>query len=134
MKLVDIFWNRIPHSLARDSDGRYYYVDRLAGQDQSYGYRGFRVFVGMRGQMKRMKMKNVVSDPSGEIFITTKGKLKLILENKGNIKDSKVFWVSGKETTELTKVDVGLIKTRVMIYRQLGVYLGQPLHLPCDDL
>jgi hypothetical protein len=134
-RFYDVFWQRVPHALARDSDGRYYYVDRLRGKDETTkALRGFRVFMGMRGKMKQLRMKNVVSDVMGEIFITQKGRLKLILDKGPGKEKSSATWISGEKKRELTRVPVNEYRTRVMIYRELGVYLGQRLQKPCDDL
>lgn len=132
----NIFWQRVPHALARDTRGRYYYVDRLArsGDDPAEPLRGFRVFMGMRGKMKQLRMKNVVSDVAGEVFITPKGRLRLILESKNDESKNRAVWITGKRQRQLTRVPVSHLRTRVMIYRELGVYLGQALHRPCDDL
>ena len=78
--------------------------------------------------MKRARMKNVVNDPSGQIFITNKGRLRLITGKAAT-------WLLGKrKKVKLTRVSLRTTATTVMIYKQLGVYLGRPLHRPCDDL
>jgi len=138
-KVYDLYWTRKPHALARDDDGNYYYVDRLRSPGHTVrGYRGFRIFVGPRGKLKQVKMKNVISDVRGEIFITKKGKLRLILTNTGpSAKPEKAAWLTGRKNrkrTELTIVPVRNLRTRVMIYGDLGVYRGMRLHKPCDDL
>lgn len=138
-KFFDVYWTRVPHALARDDDGNYYYVDRLAGRDNMVrGYRGFRVFVGPRGKMPQVKMKNVVSDPRGEVFITKSGKLRLILtSSRSNPKPEKAVWLTGlkdRKQTALVIVPVTHMRTRLLIYRELGVYQGLRLHKPCDDL
>jgi hypothetical protein len=138
-KFYDVYWTRVPHALARDNDGNYYYVDRLYTRELvARGYRGFRVFVGQRGKMKRVKMKNVVSDQRGEVFITKSGKLRLILtSSRTNPKPPKAVWLTGRKDrkrTDLVTVPVTHPRTRRMIFRELGVYQGVRLHKPCDDL
>jgi hypothetical protein len=71
-------------------------------------------------------MTNVVSDSQGDIFTTKKGELRLVLGKK----QSK--WIAGKKETELTSLP--LEDNRIMIYRDLGVYTGQRLGTPCDDM
>ncbi len=138
-KFFGVYWTRVPHALARDDDGNYYYVDRLAGRDSMVrGFRGFRVFVGPRGKMEQVKMKNMVSDPRGEVFITKSGKLRMVLtKSRINPKLEKAVWLTGRKDrkrTELVIVSVTHLRTRMMIFRELGVYQGLKLHKPCDDL
>jgi hypothetical protein len=139
-KFRDIYWVRQAHVLARDDDGIYYYVDRLADEEYVSGRkRGFRVFVGPMGQMKQLRMRNMVSDPMGEIFITTDGRLKLVTE-KGRV-GTEAVWVTRrgkkkkkKKKVQLTTIPLRTWKTGTLIYRDLGVYAGVKLHKPCDDL
>lgn len=115
-------WRHRAYAMARDRRGTYYYVDRL--QDR-YGGRGFRLWVGQRGAMKRQKMINIVSDSEGDIFATKSGDLRLILDRKD------ATWVRGKRETRLTYVPPA--RNAFMIYAELGVYTGR-LGTPCDDL
>ena len=126
-KFFDLFWRRAAFALARNSRGRYFYVDRV-----SYPHgplRGFRVFSGMRGKMKRLRMKNVVNDPVGQIFITRRGKLRLVL-SKGR---KQATWIRGRRRTPLTLVNVRPAAARRLIYHDLGVYFGKRFERPCDD-
>jgi hypothetical protein len=134
-KFLDVYWVRRPHALARDENGVYYYVDRLGGADSITGaYRGFRIYVGERGKMKRLRMRNVVSDEKGEIFITEDGNLKLVLDVTPSKKTlSAAAWIAKKKRADLVPLRVGFFRTRTMIYRELGVYAGLRLHRPCDD-
>jgi hypothetical protein len=84
------------------------------------------VFRGQKGAVKPQKMVNIVSDSEGEIFITNAGKLRFVL-NK-----SEKTWVEGKRETKL--IDLPIEDNHVLIYTDLGVYAGQPLGTPCDDL
>ena len=76
--------------------------------------------------LKLLKMTNVVSDSQGDIFTTKKGELRLVLDRK------KPSWFTGKAETEL--ISLPLEENRIMIYTDLGVYAGQRLGTPCDDL
>ena len=78
--------------------------------------------------MKPVKLKNLVIDPAGELYITAHGKLKRVA------KTGKVYWVEGKEKLELTVLPLHNPKTRELIYQHLGPYRGARLGMPCDDL
>ncbi|HIA03111.1 MAG TPA: hypothetical protein EYN66_14600, partial [Myxococcales bacterium] len=54
-------WKRRSFLLARDERGKYYFVDHGRKKNS----RDFRVYVGPRGKMKRMRMKNIVYDSEG---------------------------------------------------------------------
>ena len=88
--------------------------------------KAFRLFAGPKGNLKPLKMTNVVSDSEGEIFSTRTGSLRLVL-NKDDY-----AWVNGKEHLKL--VPVPIEDNHVLIYTDLGVYTGQRLGTPCDDL
>jgi hypothetical protein len=116
-------WNHRAYALARDNKGIYYFVDRLREPENN---KSFRLFAGPRGNLKPLKMTNVVSDSQGDIFTTKKGELRLVLDRKHSV------WFAGKAETEL--VYLPLEDNRIMIYTDLGVYAGQRLGTPCDDL
>jgi hypothetical protein len=111
-----------PHSLARDRRGIYYLVDRLIDG------KGYRLFVGRRGTMVPYKLIDVVDDSEGQIFVTKKGELRLILD-KG---EASVTWSKGKQEMKLKEVPVPA--NRQLIYNDLGVYTTIRLGTPCDDL
>jgi hypothetical protein len=116
-------WIHQAYSLSRDNKGNYYYVDRVREPENN---RNFRLYAGTRGNLKLLKMTNVVSDSQGDIFTTKKGELRLVLDRK------KPSWFAGKKETEL--IGLPLDDNRVLIYTDLGVYAGQRLGTPCDDL
>jgi len=116
-------WKTQAYSLARDTKGNYFYVDR---QREPADSKVFRVFSGERGNMKELKMKNIVSDSEGDIFYTKKGELRLVLDR------SEQTWAKGKKQTKLTVLPVE--DNVVLIYNDLGVYTGQSLGTPCDDI
>jgi hypothetical protein len=116
-------WIHQAYSLARDNKGNYYYVDRLREPENN---RSFRLYAGPRGNLKPLKMTNVVSDSQGDIFTTKKGELRLVLDRK------KPSWFAGKAETEL--IGLPIEDNHVLIYTDLGVYAGQRLGTPCDDL
>jgi hypothetical protein len=116
-------WIHRGYSLARDNKGTYYYVDRLREPENN---KSFRLFAGTRGNLKPLKMTNVVNDSQGDIFTTKKGELRLVLDRQ------HPSWFVGKTETQL--VNLPLEDNRIMIYTDLGVYAGQRLGTPCDDL
>jgi hypothetical protein len=122
-KFTSTRWKRKAYALARDNGGIYYYVDRAREPDDS---KDFRVFRGPKGAVKPMKMVNVVNDSEGDIFITKAGKLRLVLDKHEST------WAEGAKSVKLTPLDVG--DNHILIYSELGVYTGEKLGTPCDDL
>jgi hypothetical protein len=122
-KFVKPRWKHQAYAVARDNTGKYYYVDR---QREPEGNKNFRLFSGPRGGMKQLKMINVVSDSEGEIFSTKSGQLRLVLGQNESI------WVEGRQKTKLLLLP--LEDNVRLVYKDLGVYVGQPLGTPCDDL
>jgi hypothetical protein len=125
---------RAAHHLARDESGRYYYVDKGNTADTE---KSFRLFVGPKGAMKLQKMTNAVADTEGEIFTTKSGSLRYVTDRK-----NPPTWIQGKKKLTLTVVPIeGVdeksgepINNYQLIYNELGVYLGEKLGNPCDDL
>jgi hypothetical protein len=122
------FWDgrftRAPYALARDDRGTYYYVDHAELKGEAAG--DFRLYAGPRGALRRMKMTNIVNDSQGDIFATPDGTLRLVL-NRG-----ESIWIRGQKRTPLSLLPIG--DNLVLVYAELGVYRGQRLGTPCDDL
>jgi hypothetical protein len=116
-------WNHYAYSLARDNTGRYFYVDNVREPENA---KNFRLWAGMKGAMKPQKMTNVVSDSEGDIFSTKSGSLRLILDKH------ETTWVQNAKKTKLVFLEPS--DNHIMIYTDLGVYTGEPLGTPCDDL
>lgn len=114
--------DREPYALARDRRGHYYYVDRGASEDTS---KDFRLYRGPRGRLKKLAMRDVVSDSEGEIFASDDGKLRLIVGKE----DAE--WITKKRAQKLQRLP--LSDNYGLIYNELGVYLGAQLFVPCDD-
>ena len=114
---------RQAYALARDKRGLYYYVDRGATAETE---KDFRLYMGPQGRLRLLKMRDIVSDSEGEIFASQRGRLKLFLGK------NDAEWQSRRGTRKLVRVDVQ--ENLPLIYNRLGVYLGKPLHTPCDDL
>lgn len=120
-QLKGVMKRRVPHGLARNRRGVYYYVDRAAGKPA----RDYRFYKGPLGKLKRMKMTNIVSDSKGDVFATPNGKLRLVLEKEHS------FWMRGKRKEKL--INVPIEKNYALIFNELGVYLGKPYGTPCDE-
>lgn len=114
---------REPYALARDERGVYYYVDRGISPELRQSYR---VWVGKKGELKLQKMKDIAADSEGEVFSTASGDLRFITGS------SEYTWVKGKQRAKLTKLPVE--PNLGLIYNTLGMYTGQRLGTPCDDL
>lgn len=106
---------RVPHLLARDDTGVYYYVDRIA---KSYGGKGYRVFVGRKGAMKPMPLTDVASDSAGDVFSTKSGDLRLVRNSENN--KETMTWVRGEKRTELVFLDTDV--NSALIFKDLGIY------------
>ena len=85
---------RAPYHLARDEQGRYFYVDRGNTPETE---KSFRLFVGPKGAMKLQKMTNTVADTEGEIFTTKSGSLRYVTDRK-----NPPVWIQGAKKTKLT--------------------------------
>ncbi len=119
-KFYPPFWQRQPHTLARDDDANYYFVDQL--RDDAGG-NGYRVFAGPKGAMKELPLVNEADDSAGAIFATKGGDLKLVKGQDG------ALWIKGDKRTPLTVLDPA--ENRYLIYRELGIYGS--LGTVCDD-
>lgn len=114
------FARREPHGLARDRAGTYYYVDKAGGE----GAKDFRLYRGPLGRMTLQRMVNIVSDSEGEVYSTKTGALRLVLEREHS------YWEErGKK---VTLVNVPIAKNLLLIFNDLGVYMGKPFGTPCD--
>ncbi len=115
----------VPHLLARDDSGVYYYVDRIA---KLHGGKGYRVYVGKKGAMKPMPLTDVASDSAGEVFSTKSGDLRLVRQNEGS-KDTMI-WVKGEKRLELVSLDPDV--NSAVIFKDLGIYTF--LGTLCDNV
>lgn len=120
------------YALARNSAGVYYYVDhnyidrRAADADAKTGGRNFRLFIGPKGNLKLQKMTNIVSDSEGDVFSTKTGSMRLVIGKK------EPSWIEKGKPKALLPVPID--ENLPMIYTELGVYAGERLGTPCDDL
>lgn len=114
-----------PYALARDEHGVYYYVDHGYQKEEA---KKFRLFVGPKGNLKQLKMTNIVSDVEGDIFSTKTGSLRLIL-NRG-----ESLWIKDAKKSKLTIVKLDFNVQVASLYNDFGLYAGERLGTPCDDL
>ncbi|MDW8283658.1 MAG: hypothetical protein RMK29_18270 [Myxococcales bacterium] len=117
-----------PHALSRDDEGTYYYVDRGYFADTS---KNFRLFIGKKGALKPQAITDVISDSGGDVITTKAGTLSI---GRGTVQ-----WKSGGKATPLIPLpladdtDEGP-RNLMLVYGELGVYRGERLGTPCDDL
>jgi hypothetical protein len=127
-------WTRQPARLLRDDEGTYFFVDHLRLEGDVEDRRDFRIFVGPRGNMKQLPLRDVVDDAKGMIFATRDGALRLVAASAPDRDGLVGKWVKGKTETRLTEVPMDSGDTVRLIYMDLGPYTGQRLGTPCDDL
>jgi hypothetical protein len=88
------------------------------------------LYAGPKGNLKLQKMTNVVSDSQGDLFATKTGSLRLVL----NREPKSLIWIAGKGQSPLVQVPVDFNVNVASIYNDFGVYAGERLGTPCDDL
>jgi hypothetical protein len=123
-------WTRRAEKLLRDDTGVYFFVDRFLSKDP-LDRRDFRVFVGPKGAMKQLPLKNIVDDDQGMILATKGGNLRLITGPERKLEGK---WVQGKTVTPLVEIDLDRYDSGHLVYMDLGPYSGLRLGTPCDDL
>jgi hypothetical protein len=126
-------WLRLPDRLLRDDKGTYYLIDRLRTEDAG-DRRDFRLFIGPRGKMKLMSLKDVVDDSAGMIFATPSGELRLVVGSAEGRPNQAWKWVEHGKEQALVDVPLDDNRNVAMVYQDLGPYSGQRLGTPCDDL
>lgn len=116
-----------PHALGRDDEGTYYFVDHGYFSDTEKTYR---LHIGKKGALKPQPVTDVISDSGGEV-ITAKGGILSI--SKGAVQ-----WKSGGKATPLIALSLEDseegARNQMLVYGDLGVYRGERLGTPCDDL
>ena len=78
-----------------------------------------------------------ITNTEGEIFATRSGSLRYVTDRK-----NPPTWIVGSKKTTLTVVPIESVDDKTgepinnyqLIYNELGVYLGEKLGNPCDDL
>lgn len=142
--LHDLYWRRTPHLLARTPLGEYFYVDRtrlarVRGRREPIkleNLRGFKMWRGRRGRMRPVKLKDVVIDAAGQVFISKRGSLhaKIRFDRWRKIQITAAHWRGkrSKKIVKLVRVPLSVRSTWVLIHRDLGPYRGKKFGLPCD--
>ncbi len=125
-KILSRRFVRMPERLMRDEKANYYFIDRFRSTDDSR--RDFRLFIGPRGKLKLQPLKDIVDDTEGMIFSTKTGELRLVTG-----KDPK-WAAAGKKDLKLINVPLDEPSNVRLVYLDLGVFDGQPLGTPCDEL
>src|SRR5262249_41169567 len=108
----------VPHLLARDDSGVYYYIDNIAKQ---YGGNGYRVFVGKRGALKQVPLTDVATDSGGEGVSTKSGDPRIVAP--ASVEESTkrhVTFVRGDKRSDLVYLDTE-VNSR-LIFKDLGIY------------
>ncbi|MCM2333918.1 MAG: hypothetical protein NDI82_08205 [Anaeromyxobacteraceae bacterium] len=121
-------WRRIPHALARDDEGTWWYVDGARGPDGGpvKGKPDYRLHTGRKGKLAEVPLVDALDD-DGFLFITEVGRL----EVKPAGRDGReAAWLVGKERRPLTWLEPS--DQGRLIYGALGVYAGEALGTPCD--
>jgi hypothetical protein len=113
----------VPVALARDEAGVYYYVDRLRND---LGGQGYRVYVGKRGALKLMPLRDVAIDSGGMVFATKKGEFQLTLDTGSSV---TATWNNKGKARTLKVLD--LFNESYLIHRELGIYSA--FGTACDD-
>jgi hypothetical protein len=116
-------FRRIPHLLARDDQGAYFFVD--AARDPWSGRpadrQDLRLRHGRKGALAPVEVLDTVSDPAGLVLVTSTGRLVA--------KGHTVEWIGPAGRAELTAIDVR--DGAGLVYGELGAY-GKRLGTPCD--
>jgi len=91
----------------------------------------------MTATSQEIDLAALIADTEGEIFTTKTGSLRYVTDRL-----NPPTWIQGGKKTTLTVVPIEgadpksdePINNYQLIYNELGVYLGEKLGNPCDDL
>ena len=114
--------DRVAQMLGRDGT-TYYLVDSTRRTPTPTDWR---VFVGKRGSLKQLKLKDVAADADGQVFTTSSGLLKV------NAKTQAMSW-EPKPGKQVALSSVPIERNLPLVYGELGVYTNG-FGVPCDDL
>lgn len=121
-------WRRQAYALVRDDDGNFFFLDEALGRPN--GERDFRFWMGSKGDMKGYAIKDYLTDPGSEIFVTTAGRLKRTHATDKSPMEAE--WVVGGQKTKVTWLD--LPSQAQLVFTKLGVYAGDKPASPCDQV
>jgi hypothetical protein len=108
-------------------DTTYYLVDRPWTPTEVPDSRDYRLFIGKRGAMHQVAIKDQAVDSAGVLVITTLGKLRYTQ------KTQTLEWLpAAGKPREIAQIASGADSD--LLYNQLGVYTGVRFGTPCDDL
>lgn len=111
--------------LTRMSGTSYLYVDRRGTEGTDY-----RLFIGKRGAMKRVPIKEITDDHEALILVTAKGTLTVTKSNAHTA--TTATFGSAKKPAALSLLSAH--QNRKLIYRDLGVYTREATNHPCYEL
>jgi TolB-like protein len=122
-------WRRIPHALARDDEGTYYYVDGARGADGAAvaARPDYRLWVGKKGKLVPLELEDAVADGGGLLLVTGAGRLEV---KRGERDGGTAAWLTASGRKALSWLDP--VDGGPLIYGDLGVYAGERLGTPCD--
>jgi hypothetical protein len=122
-------WRRIPHALARDDAGTYYFVDGARGADGAAlaARPDYRLFIGRKGALAPVALDDSTVDAGGALYLSAAGRLELKPGGKGG---SDATWITASGRKPLTWLEPA--DHAPLIYGELGVYAGELLGTPCD--
>jgi hypothetical protein len=128
LRFLEPRWRRIPHALARDDEGIYYYVDGARGADGGAvrARPDYRLYLGRKGRLAPQPLEDALDD-TGLLLVTAAGRLEVKPEGRDGRAAAWLTAAGRKPLTWLDPVDQG-----GLIYGDLGVYRGEPLGTPCD--
>jgi hypothetical protein len=122
-------WRRIPHALARDDEGTYYYVDGTRGPDgAALGKKpGYQLWTGRKGKLVRQELEDALVDGAGQLYVGATGRLRIKPTGRDTAEATWLTAAGSRPLTWLEPSDHG-----PLIYGELGVYAGERLGTPCD--
>lgn len=131
--LLERRWRRLPRALARDDEGNYFLVEGERGRDGKETRKDPRIWVGPKGAMVQLEVKELEQDPASLRVVTPTGRLSAALPPRtfGVEQRWSVEWVTPAGARRpLTWLD--LYRSRALIFRELSPYAGRALGTPCD--
>ncbi len=108
----------------------YYYVDRP--RTEAHDSQDFRLFIGKRGALKRVPIKEMARDTTSDVFVTAKGTMTITRAKTKGEPHTVTFGPNAKKQDALATVPA--FANRFLIYSDLGVYARDPTGLPCEEL
>jgi len=117
-------WRRSALALARDDAGNYFVVD--GPREEGDETRKVRLFTGPKGKLREVPLDDVISDAKGMVLISDSGRLRLPQ------REDQADWTDSRGgVLKLTRLELGPREAK-LIYKDLGLYQGDPLRTACD--